>query len=278
MRRPITRPGWRHRARGDRNSRAPVFPRGASVRVSRDTALDNSHPTSILDSLWRLPDMHQQTGSLVQTLLGLPIFNSEWVLYLLLGSVGDLDRRDAGALDLLHPPQGGRATPSATALTRHLDRGDFAGAAAAAGEARRAGDQRRARGAARLREGAGVGRGPDRRGAGAREGPLREAAELPGHAGQQRALHRPVRHRAGHRALVPRPGGQHGRGVQRGHGRHRRGADRHRGRPAGGHPGGHRLQRVQGAGQGRGHQRPAAVAHPAGAAEVDGRSSGRRAE
>ena len=29
--------------------------------------------------------MHQQTGSLVQTLLGLPIFQSEWVLYLLIG-------------------------------------------------------------------------------------------------------------------------------------------------------------------------------------------------
>ena len=29
--------------------------------------------------------MHQQANSLVQTLLGLPIFNSEWVLYLLLG-------------------------------------------------------------------------------------------------------------------------------------------------------------------------------------------------
>jgi biopolymer transport protein ExbB/TolQ len=28
--------------------------------------------------------MHQQTGSLIQTLLGLPIFRSEWVLYLLL--------------------------------------------------------------------------------------------------------------------------------------------------------------------------------------------------
>ena len=28
--------------------------------------------------------MHNQSGSLVQTLLGLPIFNSEWVLYLLL--------------------------------------------------------------------------------------------------------------------------------------------------------------------------------------------------
>ena len=64
----------------------------------------------------------------------------------------------------------------------------------------------------------------------------------------------------------------------RGDGRHRRGADRHRGRPAGGHPGGHRLQRLQGPGQGRGHQLPAAGADPAGAAEVDGRASRAAAE
>ena len=58
--------------------------------------------------------MHQQTGSLVQALLGLPIFNSEWVLYLLLGPVGHLDRGDARALDLLHPAQGGRVRRCAT--------------------------------------------------------------------------------------------------------------------------------------------------------------------
>ena len=28
--------------------------------------------------------MHDQTGTLIQTILGLPIFRSEWVLYLLL--------------------------------------------------------------------------------------------------------------------------------------------------------------------------------------------------
>jgi biopolymer transport protein ExbB/TolQ len=74
--------------------------------------------------------MHNQNGSLVQTLLGLPIFNSEWVLYLLLGlsvvSIGVALERlffygrrkvDTAAL---------RAT-----LTKQLERGDFAGAAAA---------------------------------------------------------------------------------------------------------------------------------------------------
>jgi biopolymer transport protein ExbB/TolQ len=74
--------------------------------------------------------MHNGTGSLVQTLLGLPIFRSEWVLYLLLAlsvaSIGvmlerwifyRLRRVDVDAI---------RAT-----LTKHLDRGDFAGAAAA---------------------------------------------------------------------------------------------------------------------------------------------------
>jgi biopolymer transport protein ExbB/TolQ len=74
--------------------------------------------------------MHNQSGSLVQTLLGLPIFNSEWVLYLLLGlsviSVGVALERwffyrkrkvDTAALRIT--------------LTKQLDRGDFAGAAAA---------------------------------------------------------------------------------------------------------------------------------------------------
>jgi biopolymer transport protein ExbB/TolQ len=72
--------------------------------------------------------MHTQSGSLVQTLLGLPIFNSEWVLYLLLAlslfSIGVALERwffysrrkvDIAALR--------------TSLTKHLERGDFAGAA-----------------------------------------------------------------------------------------------------------------------------------------------------
>jgi biopolymer transport protein ExbB/TolQ len=71
--------------------------------------------------------MHD-TGSLVQTLLGLPIFNSEWVLYLLLGlsviSIGVMLERwifykrhrvDAAALR--------------DQLAKHLHRGDFAAAA-----------------------------------------------------------------------------------------------------------------------------------------------------
>ena len=71
--------------------------------------------------------MHD-TGSLVQTLMGLPIFNSEWVLYLLLGlsviSIGVMLERwifykrhrvDAAALR--------------DQLAKHLHRGDFAAAA-----------------------------------------------------------------------------------------------------------------------------------------------------
>jgi biopolymer transport protein ExbB len=73
--------------------------------------------------------MHQQTGSLVQTLLGLPIFNSEWVLYLLLvlsvASIGVMLERwifyMRHKIDVLAVRD---------ALTRHLDRGDFAGAVA----------------------------------------------------------------------------------------------------------------------------------------------------
>jgi biopolymer transport protein ExbB len=73
--------------------------------------------------------MHQPASSLVQTLLGLPIFNSEWVLYLLLGlsliSIGVMLERGIfyarHKIDLFTVRE---------ALTRHLDRGDFAGAAA----------------------------------------------------------------------------------------------------------------------------------------------------
>jgi biopolymer transport protein ExbB/TolQ len=72
--------------------------------------------------------MHNQSGSLVQTLLGLPIFNSEWVLYLLLGlsvvSIGVALERwffyNKRKLDI---------AAVRTALTKHLQRGDFAGAA-----------------------------------------------------------------------------------------------------------------------------------------------------
>jgi biopolymer transport protein ExbB/TolQ len=73
--------------------------------------------------------MHNQSGPLVQTLLGLPIFNSEWVLYLLLGlslvSIGVVLERwffyrrrkiDTAALRV--------------SLGKQFGRGDFAGAAA----------------------------------------------------------------------------------------------------------------------------------------------------
>ena len=74
--------------------------------------------------------MHTQSGSLVQTLLGLPIFNSEWVLYLLLGlsviSIGVALERwffySRRKIDVVALRAG---------LTKQLERGDFAGAAAA---------------------------------------------------------------------------------------------------------------------------------------------------
>ena len=74
--------------------------------------------------------MHNQNGSLIQILLGLPIFRSEWVLYLLIGlsliSIGVMlerwifYRRRSIDVDAVRE-----------ALTRSLDRGDFEGAAAA---------------------------------------------------------------------------------------------------------------------------------------------------
>jgi biopolymer transport protein ExbB len=73
--------------------------------------------------------MHQQTGSLVQALLGLPIFNSEWVLYLLLGlsvvSIGVMLERW-----IFYTRHKVNVYAVRYGLVRHLDRGDFAGAAA----------------------------------------------------------------------------------------------------------------------------------------------------
>jgi biopolymer transport protein ExbB/TolQ len=71
--------------------------------------------------------MHD-TGSLVRTLLGLPIFNSEWVLYLLLGlsvvSIGVMLER--WVFYRRHQVN----TPFLRdSLARHLGRGDFAAAA-----------------------------------------------------------------------------------------------------------------------------------------------------
>ncbi|HEY0710963.1 MAG TPA: MotA/TolQ/ExbB proton channel family protein [Polyangia bacterium] len=73
--------------------------------------------------------MQNQSNSLVQTLLGLPIFNSEWVLYLLLAlsviSIGVAIERwffySRRRIDVI---------PLRTELARHLQRGDFSGAAA----------------------------------------------------------------------------------------------------------------------------------------------------
>ena len=73
--------------------------------------------------------MHNQSGSLVQALLGLPIFNSEWVLYLLLAlsviSIGV-------ALERLFFYGRRRVDVASlrTSLGKLLERGDFAGAAA----------------------------------------------------------------------------------------------------------------------------------------------------
>jgi biopolymer transport protein ExbB/TolQ len=74
--------------------------------------------------------MHNQAGSLIQVILGLPIFRSEWVLYLLLGlsviSIGVMlerwifYRRRAIDVDAVRE-----------AFGKSLDRGDFEGAAAA---------------------------------------------------------------------------------------------------------------------------------------------------
>jgi biopolymer transport protein ExbB/TolQ len=71
--------------------------------------------------------MHD-TGSLVQTLLGLPIFNSEWVLYLLLGlsviSIGVMLERW-----LFYKRHRVDAATLRELLSKQLGRGDFAGAA-----------------------------------------------------------------------------------------------------------------------------------------------------
>ena len=72
--------------------------------------------------------MHNQTGSLVQTLLGLPIFRSEWVLYLLLAlslvSIGVMIERwvfyKRRTIDVDQVRE---------ALARSLERGDFEAAA-----------------------------------------------------------------------------------------------------------------------------------------------------
>ena len=74
--------------------------------------------------------MHNQTESLVQTLLKLPVFRSEWVLYLLIAlsviSVGVMLERW-----IFYTPPKLDIDALREALQRNLDRGNFAGAAKA---------------------------------------------------------------------------------------------------------------------------------------------------
>lgn len=69
------------------------------------------------------------TGSLIQTILGLPIFRSEWVLYLLLGlsvaSIGVILERW-----MFYRRRGIDSVRVRDALAKSLQKGDFAGAAA----------------------------------------------------------------------------------------------------------------------------------------------------
>ena len=72
--------------------------------------------------------MHDQTGTLIQTILGLPIFRSEWVLYLLLflslASIGVMLER--WAFFQRRKLDSGRVRDD---LSKTLDKGDFEGAA-----------------------------------------------------------------------------------------------------------------------------------------------------
>jgi biopolymer transport protein ExbB len=73
--------------------------------------------------------MHNQTGSLIQTLLGLPIFRSEWVLYLLLLlsviSIGVMLERW-----VFYKRRQIDADAIRNALSKSLESGDFEAAAA----------------------------------------------------------------------------------------------------------------------------------------------------
>lgn len=73
--------------------------------------------------------MHENTGNLIHTILGLPIFRSEWVLYLLLAlslaSIGVMIERWA-----FFRRRGLDSAQVRDALAKSLDKGDFEGAAA----------------------------------------------------------------------------------------------------------------------------------------------------
>jgi biopolymer transport protein ExbB/TolQ len=73
--------------------------------------------------------MNDKAGSLVQTIVGLPIFRSEWVLYLLMvlsvTSIAVMFERW-----LFYRRHAVDAAAIREAMTKHLDKGDFQGAAA----------------------------------------------------------------------------------------------------------------------------------------------------
>ena len=178
---------------------------------------------------------------IVQKLLAIVNLGAAWVLWLLIAlsviSVGIMIERGAFFL--------GRRLPDREALAGWLLGGSLAKARAAVAERERD----RGRGGAR---GAGPGRPRRRqRGQGGRRrdqevaARVRVAAGVSRHAGEQRAVHRPVRHGAGDHPRLRRSGQEPQRGRrQLGHGRNLRGADRHRGRPAGRAAGGRGLQHL----------------------------------
>ena len=88
------------------------------------------------------------------------------------------------------------------------------------------------------------------------DGPHGAVDDLPRQRRRHRPVHRPVRHRLGHHALVLRHRGHAQHQPRGGRPRHRRGAVRHRHRPGGGDPGGARLQPDQ--------QQPVPLRRPAG--------------
>ena len=85
--------------------------------------------------------MHENTG-LIRGILGLPIFRSEWVLYLLIAlsiiSIGVMLERW-----LFYFRHKIDIDAVSAALAKQMDKGDFSGAAKAARRARLPRDQRR---------------------------------------------------------------------------------------------------------------------------------------
>ena len=214
----------------------------------------------------------ESTEGLVQGLLSLPVFRSEWVLWLLLGlsllSVAVMVerwvfyRRRKLDFDSVKNDFG-----------KALDAGDFDAAAKVLAKhdtletnVTLAGLRGYDKGPESVEE---LIAGAMSRGKVEYERRLSILATLASNC----TLHRPVRHRARHRALVQGDVEGH-RQRQRGrHGRHRRGPDRDRGGPLGRDSRGGGLQRLQGHGEGLGdqHRVPDPRAH--GRAQV-GRQEG----